>query len=105
MKKITFKPRGKDNNFSRIGTGLSIQDGVLSAQGGASVIVLHGELEGNNIVADAGSPSAGEIVTHLENGGMAYFYCDDEETASDTRFIVTKWIDETVYFGSYQYGD
>lgn len=54
MKKITLKPRGKDNNFSRIGTGLSIQDGVLSAEGG--VLIVEGTYN-SGFTANAGQPN------------------------------------------------
>ena len=85
----------------KVGTGLSIQDGVLSAQGGANVIKLYGEIEDNIIVPDAGSPNPAAIVAHLERGGIAYFYNLD----NDQRTLADSWIDETISFGSYQYGD
>ena len=79
MKKITLKPHGKDNNFSRFGTGLSIQDGVLSAQGGAQSLFVSGRWDPDQLIFHC-QKTFNEIKTAFINGTIVVWDVTDYST-------------------------
>ena len=89
MKKITLKPRGKDNNFSRIGTGLSIQDGVLSASG--TPLIINGNIDTADIPAiftpEDGEPSYADAKDAFLSGRVVIL----RETGGDSSYMVINY--------------
>ena len=67
----------------KVGTGLSIQDGVLSAQGGAEPLIFNGFIGMNGIELLSGGATKSEIYEAAINGRPLMFKCYDDESHND----------------------
>ena len=75
----------------KVGTGLSIQDGVLSASGGGSgPMIIEGIVESGEFTANPGQPSKGEAVNHFISGGTIILV-NVEEPMEKTYNLVDKY--------------